>query len=94
MNETIGVKKSPETLRVTLELTYADMAMVEFALINLLDEARDKVTHLQDKEEAPTPDRATAIKMYNNRIRKAKHLVSEVGAVLAMAADAYMIGDV
>lgn len=87
----VTMTRNPETIKVSVELTYADMATVEFALVDFLEDAKRKVTHLQDKSGPKNPERAALIRMYQNRIKKANYLLGEVGATLAMAADAYMV---
>lgn len=86
-----SVTQNPETITVSLTLTYADMAIVEFALYDLLEDARKKVTALQNKKGKKDQIRATSIRVYQNRIKKANYLLGEVGAVLATAADAYYV---
>lgn len=87
----VSQTRNPENINVTLTLTYADMATVEFALVDFLEDARSKVTALQHKEGERDQERATLIRIYQNRIKKANYLLGEVGATLAMAADAYMV---
>lgn len=83
--------RNPETIQVSLTLSYSDMALVEFALVDFLEDARKKVTALQNKKGKKDQIRATSIRVYQNRIKKVNHLLGEVGATLAMAADAYMV---
>lgn len=79
---------------VTLTLNYADMATVEFALADFLENSRRHVTSLQHqanvKDGVFNNERRTLIQMYQNRIKKANYLLGEVGALLATAADELM----
>lgn len=79
---------------VTLTLNYADMATVEFALADFLENSRRHVTSLQHqtnvKKGVFSHERKILIQMYQNRIKKTNYLLGEVGAVLVAAADELM----
>ena len=89
--ESVSQIRTPDTIKVSLTLTYADMATVEFALYDFLEDARKKATALQHKQGGKDHIRATTLRVYQNRIKKANYLLGEVGAVLATAADAYYV---
>lgn len=89
--ESVSQIRTPDTIKVSLTLTYADMSTVEFALYDFLEDARRKVTALQSKDGSKNPERAALVRAYQNRIKKANYLLGEVGTTLATAADAYYI---
>lgn len=70
------------TEKIKLELEYSDMVLVEWALEDFRKNASEFVTQLQSKDGPRNPERATLMKIYNNRIRNAKRIMHEVGAVL------------
>lgn len=68
--------------KIKLELDYTDMVMVEWALEDFRKEATTHITALQNKDGPKNPERATLIKIYENRARHAKRIMHLVGAEL------------
>lgn len=65
--------------RVTLELDYADMVLVEWAISDFIDSARSRITKLQS---AKLEEERLLRRIYANRIRAAKRVKDQVGASL------------
>lgn len=76
--------QEPEETPVTVTLTYTQMTMVEWALYDLKTQAADRITFLSNKENRDTRD-IELINVYQNRIRRLKHVIAVIGAALTNA---------
>lgn len=69
--------------KISLELEYGDAAILEFCLIEFVENARRTVTELQNKEGSVYgPQRRELLKMYENRVRNGKRLLGMLSAEL------------
>lgn len=70
--------------KIKLELEYGDVTILEFCLIDFIDEAKSQVTKLQNKEGdgALNPHRRELTKIYQNRIRNGKRLLGVISSKL------------
>jgi hypothetical protein len=82
-----------ERHNLTLTLNYADMTVVESALVDFLEDARRNVTNLQSNGGEKNSQRNILLEIYTNRIKKAKYILSEIGTVLAEPTVAEWYGD-
>jgi len=80
-----------DELWVGLDVTYSDMSVIEFALVDFIDNSRKQITSLQDKNENnDIPRRKELIKIYENRVKKAKYVLGHVSVVMDKAAKDFM----
>lgn len=69
--------------KIKWELEYGDAAIVEFCLIEFIENARRTVTELQNKEsDVHGPQRRELLKMYENRVKNGKRLLGMLSAEL------------
>ena len=69
--------------KINLELEYGDAAILEFCLIEFVENARRMVTKIQNKEgDVYGPERKELLKIYENRVRNGKRLLGMLSAEL------------
>ena len=69
--------------KIKLELDYGDAAILEFCLIEFVENARRMVTKIQNKEgDVYGPERKELLKIYENRVRNGKRLLGMLSAEL------------
>ena len=76
-----------DELWVGLEIAYADAAVIEWALVDFVDDARKQIGKLQGKENKDTPRRKELINIYQRRIKRGKAVLALVSAVMNEVAD-------
>jgi ribosomal protein S30 len=76
-----------DELWVGLDIAYADAAVIEWALVDFVDDARKQIGKLQAKEGKDTPRRNELIKIYQRRIRRGKAVLGMVSAAMNEVAD-------
>lgn len=77
-----------DELWVGLEIAYADAAVIEWALVDFVDDARKQITSLQDKNENnDIPRRKELINIYRQRIKRGKAVIALVSAAMNEVAD-------
>ena len=75
-------------------LTYSDAAVIEWALVDFVDDARKQIGMLQDKENKDTPRRKELINIYQQRIKRGKYVLGLVSVAMNEVADDLMIEDI
>jgi ribosomal protein S30 len=75
-------------------LTYSDAAVIEWALVDFVDDARKQIGRLQDKENKDTPRRKELINIYQQRIKRGKYVLGLVSVAMNEVADDLMIEDI
>ena len=71
---------------VTLTLPYGDAVIFEWAMYDFMQDHKRSVTLLQAKPNR-TLEETTLLNIYENRIRKAKHLYHQIGAALTASSN-------
>lgn len=72
--------------KISLELEYGDAAILEFCLVEHVQDARRMVTKIQNKEgNVYGPERKELLKIYENRVRNGKRLLGMLAAELNSA---------
>jgi ribosomal protein S30 len=82
-----------DELWVGLEVSYADAAVIEWALVDFVDDARKQIGKLQAKEGKDTPRRKELINIYQRRIKRGKAVLGLVSAAMNEVADDLMVED-
>ncbi len=66
---------------VKFEMEYADATVLEFALDEFIRKHRQRITRLQAIQEKSNAEKEL-IKVYENRVRKAKNVFTQVSLML------------